>query len=74
MNHRHTNPDQFDLFGQPESICPLQTPQWESLPMRTRHKITGLMARLLMEHNGSYEPGPGEEVADPLRSGEIGDV
>jgi hypothetical protein len=74
MNHRHTKPNQFELFAQPESGCPLQTPHWESLPIRARQKITGLMARLLMEHEGDHAAEPGGEVADPLQSRESGDV
>ena len=74
MSHHHTKPDQFELFGPPEGTCPLPTPQLQSLPIRTRHKITGLMARLLMEHGPNHEPAPEEEAGNLRHSGESDDV
>lgn len=74
MRRRHTKPDQFELFDPPEGTYPLQTPLWQNLPQSTRHKITGLMARLLMEHGPSHEPAPEEEARTLHQSAESGDV
>ena len=38
---------QIDLF---EGIMPTQTPAWRDLPEETRDTLTGLMARLILEH------------------------
>ena len=38
---------QIDLF---ESVTPAQTPVWQDLPEETRDTLTGLMARLILEH------------------------
>jgi len=74
MAHRHTKPDQFELFEPPMPVRSLQTPHWQSLPIGTRYEITGLMVRLLMAHEASPELAPGRQVADPPQSGESGDV
>lgn len=74
MRRRHTRPDQFELFGPPQGSCPLQTPQWQNLPCRTRSEVTSLVARLLMEHGRRERNEPGGAVADPLPSKENGDV
>ncbi len=74
MSHRHTKPDQFELFGPSERTCPLQTPLWQNLPHPTRHKITCLMTRLLMEHSTSRDTEPAEEARNLHHSGESDDV
>ena len=74
MRRRHTKPDQFDLFDPPEGMHSLQTPLWQNLPQSTRHKITGLMARLLVEHGPSHEPAPEEEARSLHQSAESDDV
>ena len=38
---------QIDLF---EGVAPAQTPVWQDLPEETRGTLTGLMARLILEH------------------------
>jgi len=74
MRCRHTKPDQFELFDPPHGTYPLQTPLWQNLPQPTRYKITGLMARLLMEHDPGHEPSPEEEAGNQHQSKESDDV
>lgn len=38
---------QIDLF---DGVTPTQTPAWRDLPEETRATLTGLLARLIMEH------------------------
>jgi hypothetical protein len=38
---------QIDLF---DGVTPTQTPTWGNLPEETRDTLTGLMARLILEH------------------------
>ena len=38
---------QIDLF---DDVTPTQTPAWRDLPQETRDTLTGLMARLILEH------------------------
>ena len=38
---------QIDLF---DSVTPTQAPAWRDLPEETRGTLTGLMARLILEH------------------------
>ena len=38
---------QIDLF---DGVTPTQTPTWRDLPEETRGTLTGLMARLILEH------------------------
>ena len=38
---------QIDLF---DGATPTQTPSWRDLPEETRDTLTGLMARLILEH------------------------
>ena len=40
-------PQQIDLF---DVVTPTQTPAWRDLPEETRGTLTGLMARLILEH------------------------
>jgi hypothetical protein len=61
MEQRHRRrvrtPDrQLDLLDQsPPSTCGA-TPGWHTLPPDTRHLLTGLMTRLLVEHAGGEMP------------------
>jgi len=50
MRHHHTKAAQFELFGLSDQANTVTTPAWQNLPAQTRQKITGLMARLLVEH------------------------
>ena len=65
---------QLDLFGPPDDDRPPDTPQWRSLPDRSRRRATDPMARMLLEHRGDQageaEAGPGETH----RGGESSDV
>jgi hypothetical protein len=38
---------QIKLF---DGVTPTQTPAWRDLPQETRDTLTGLMARLILEH------------------------
>jgi hypothetical protein len=40
-------PQQIDLF---DGVTPTQTPAWRDLPEETRDTLTGLLARLILEH------------------------
>jgi hypothetical protein len=74
MRQTRTKPDQLDLFDPLERTRPLQTPQWHSLPDPARHKITRLMARLLMAHGSKGAAVSGEEVPVSRQAREGGDV
>jgi hypothetical protein len=74
MTHRHTKPDQFELFGPPMRTRPMQTPHWRSLPTGIRRKITSLMVQLLMAHEAGANAEPDRQIANPPQSGESGDV
>ena len=71
MHKSHTQSVQLELFGLSQDGNPIVTPKWQSLPMPTRHKITGLMARLLMEHDTNHQA---EDADDQLHNRESGDV
>ncbi len=50
MRHYQRKPAQFELFA-PSDISKIKAmPDWQALPCQTREVLTGLMARLLMEH------------------------
>ena len=51
MPHHHIKPAQFELFALSDKANAVTTPEWQDLPAWTRRKITGLMARLLVEHS-----------------------
>jgi hypothetical protein len=41
---------QLDLFGLPGAKHPLPEFEWRQLPEETRETVTGLMVRLLLDH------------------------
>ena len=50
---------QIDLF---DGVTPAQIPVWQNLPEETRETLTGLMARLILEHVQISSPGVRTEV------------
>jgi hypothetical protein len=44
---RSDRSQQIDLF---DRVTPTPTPAWRDLPEETRDMLTGLMARLILEH------------------------
>ena len=52
---------QIDLF---DGVTPAQTPAWQDLPEETRDTLTGLMARLILEHAQISSPAVPTEADD----------
>ena len=52
---------QMDLF---DSVTPAQLPVWQDLPEETRDTLTGLMARLILEHAQISSPAARKEAGD----------
>ena len=52
---------QIDLF---DGVTPTQTPAWRDLPEDTRDALTGLMARLILEHAQISSPAVQTEAGD----------
>jgi L-2-hydroxyglutarate oxidase LhgO len=52
---------QMDLF---DGVTPAQLPVWQDLPEETRDTLTGLMARLILEHAQISSPAVQTEVGD----------
>ncbi|MDA0661746.1 MAG: hypothetical protein O3B08_02770 [Proteobacteria bacterium] len=67
MRRRHIQPDQLELFVPPQWPCPLQTPQWQNLPRRTRSEVTSLVARLLMKHGRRERNSTPVETIEAIR-------
>ena len=42
--------DRSQQIGLFDGVMPTQTPAWRDLPEETRDTLTGLMARLILEH------------------------
>ena len=72
MPHHHIKPAQFELFALSDKANAVTTPEWQDLPAWTRRKITGLMARLLVEHSLEQRTGHGED--SPAPAGESRDI
>jgi len=50
---------QLDLFGLPGAKHPIPEFEWQQLPEETRQTVTGLMVRLLVDHQrGDRGPRP----------------
>jgi hypothetical protein len=47
--HRQ-NTTQYDLFAEPVRDGTAPAPEWLTLPTETRHALTTLMVRLILEH------------------------
>ena len=65
---------QFVLFDPPDRSRPLNTPQWRSLPPRTRRRAIVLMTRLFLEHCRADAGEAGAGASEARRSQESGDV
>lgn len=52
---------QMDLF---DGVTPAQLPVWQDLPEETRHTLTGVMARPILEHAQISSPAARTEVGD----------
>ena len=52
---------QIDLF---DGVTPPQTPVWQDLPEETRDTLTGLMARLILQHAQISSPTLQTEADD----------
>jgi hypothetical protein len=48
---------QLDLFGDDRPSTIVDTPAWPELPAETRATLTGLMARLILEHADGSRAG-----------------
>ncbi len=57
----HKQVQQLELFTKPMPIVGDTAPTWQVLPEETRQVLTGLMARLLLDHRG-LEPGVADDV------------
>jgi hypothetical protein len=49
---------QLELFGLPGAKRPTPELEWQQLPEKTRERVTGLMVRLLVDHQ-RRDRGPG---------------
>ncbi|MCP4205918.1 MAG: hypothetical protein GY767_02570 [Shimia sp.] len=74
MRPHHTKAAQFELFGLSDQADTVTTPAWQTLPAQTRQKITGLMARLLVEHGQGKARERLREAFSTVQMGEDGDV
>ncbi len=74
MRRHHEKSGQYELFGLSDKSNPLTTPEWQSLPTQTRQKITGLMARLLVEHGQQQATERVGKDFGPAQTGENSDV
>ena len=65
---------QLVLFDPPDRSRPPNTPQWRSLPPRTRRRATVLMTRLFLEHCRTDTGEAGAGASKARRSQESDDV
>jgi hypothetical protein len=57
---------QLDLFGDDRPRTIVDTPAWPELPAETRATLTGLMARLILEHADGSRAGSTREAGHDL--------
>ena len=57
---------QLDLFGEDRPRTIVDTPAWPDLPAETRATLTGLMARLIIEHADGSRAGSTREASHDL--------
>ena len=57
---------QLDLFGDDRPRTIVDTPAWPDLPAETRATLTGLMARLIIEHADGRRAGSTREASHDL--------
>ena len=57
---------QLDLFGDDRPRTIVDTPAWLDLPAETRATLTGLMARLIIEHADGSRTGSTREASHDL--------
>jgi len=56
--------DRCQQIGLFDDVTPVQTPVWQDLPQETRDMLTGLMARLILEHAQISNPAIQTEAGD----------
>ncbi len=64
MRHHHSKPAQFELFELSDRAKTMTMPDWQTIPFQTREVLTGLMARLLMEHAQEPVRKEGRDVGE----------
>ncbi len=64
MRHHHSKPAQFELFELSDIAKTMTMPDWQTIPFQTREVLTGLMARLLMEHAQEPARKQGRDVGE----------
>ena len=57
---------QLDLFDDDRPRTIVDTPAWPELPAETRATLTGLMARLILEHADGSRAGSTREAGHDL--------
>ena len=64
MRHYHRKSAQFELF-EPSDIAKTMTmPDWQTLPFQVREVLTGLIARLLLEHGQEPARSAGQNLGE----------
>jgi hypothetical protein len=56
---RASDVQQSDLFGPPGAAGQQRAAIWQSLPQEARQALTGLVARLLLQHGAGETPRAG---------------
>lgn len=57
---------QIELFGEERPGALVGTPAWQDLPAATQAVLTGLMARLILDHAEMGQAGPVAEAGHDL--------